>query len=122
MSRLINWFEIPVTDFARARRFYETVLKVTLREEAHGERLMGVFPYTEPATGGAIARMKNYTPGPTGVVIYLDGGDDLAAPLARVETVGGSIVMPKTEISPEIGCIALFRDTEGNVVGLHSRH
>ena len=122
MSRLINWFEIPVTDFVRARRFYETVLAVALKEETFGDGLMGVFPHECPATGGAIVRMEKYTPGPSGVVIYLDGGDDLATPLARVGEAGGSVVVPKTQITPEIGYFALFRDTEGNIVGLHSQH
>ncbi|MBI4986428.1 MAG: VOC family protein, partial [Rhodocyclales bacterium] len=61
-------------------------------------------------------------PGPTGAVVYLDGGDDLATPLGRVAAAGGSIVVPKTLITAEIGYMALFRDTEGNVVGLHSLH
>lgn len=122
MSRLINWFEIPVADFPRARRFYESVFAVALREESCGAGQMGIFPYTDPATGGAIARMDCYTPGPAGVVIYLDGGDDLATPLGRVDAAGGSVVAPKTLVTPEIGYMALLRDTEGNIVGLHSPH
>lgn len=122
MSRLINWFEIPATDFQRARRFYETVFAVTLREETCGAGQMGIFPYECPATGGAIARMDCYTPGPGGVVIYLDGGDDLAVPLDRIKAAGGEIVVAKTLITAEIGYMALFRDTEGNIVGLHSPH
>lgn len=33
---------------------------------------------------------------------------------------GGKIVVPKTEISPEYGHMAVFIDTEGNRVALHS--
>lgn len=122
MSRLINWFEIPAADFDRARRFYEAVFAVTLKEEDFGGGRMGVFPYECPATGGAVVRMEKMAPSPQGVVIYLDGGDDLDVPLGRVWEAGGSVVMPKMQISPEIGYIALFRDSEGNTVGLHSPH
>jgi predicted enzyme related to lactoylglutathione lyase len=122
MPRLINWFEIPATDFDRARRFYEIVFDVTLKEETFGAGRMGVFPYPEGSTGGAIVCMENMVPSSSGVVIYLDGGDNVDAPLGRVREAGGTVVMPKTQISPEIGHIALFRDSEGNVIGLHSPH
>ena len=26
MKNAINWFEIPVTDFTRAKKFYETIM------------------------------------------------------------------------------------------------
>ena len=32
----INWFEIPVTDFARAKAFYEAVLATTIQTVALG--------------------------------------------------------------------------------------
>ncbi|MDX2360880.1 MAG: hypothetical protein QNK23_08745 [Crocinitomicaceae bacterium] len=41
--------------------------------------------------------------------------------IERIEGAGGQVVMPKTQISPEIGFMALFTDTEGNRVGLHSQ-
>jgi len=122
MSRLINWFEIPATDFERAVGFYETVFAVSLRRENFGGGQMGIFPYADPATGGAVCCMEHYTPGANGVIIYLDGGDDLTAPLERVWSAGGKILLPKTLITPEIGYFALFQDSEGNRIGLHSLH
>lgn len=121
MSRVINWFEIPAIDFERARRFYETVFAVTLMQNEMSGMKMGVFPYTDPATGGAVVQGPQMKPAAGGVVIYLDGGDDLALPLARVVPAGGQVLMPKTQLSAEIGSIALFQDCEGNVIGLHSR-
>jgi predicted enzyme related to lactoylglutathione lyase len=59
-------------------------------------------------------------PSGSGITLYFKVGDDLAVPLARVEPAGGHILMPKTLISKQIGHIALFHDTEGNRVGLHS--
>jgi predicted enzyme related to lactoylglutathione lyase len=52
-------------------------------------------------------------------MVYLSGGEDLSAPLGRVEAAGGKVVMPKTSIG-EHGFCAMFLDTEGNRVGLHS--
>ncbi len=120
MQRLINWFEIPVTDLDRACRFYEATFAVSMTiKETCGMR-MAIFPYAEPATGGALMACPEGKPGDHGVVIYLDGGDDLAVPLARAVEAGATVLMPKTEISPEIGFIAMFADSEGNRIGLHS--
>jgi predicted enzyme related to lactoylglutathione lyase len=41
--------------------------------------------------------------------------------LERMEDGGGQILVPKTEISPEIGFMAVFIDSEGNRIALHSR-
>jgi len=121
MSRVINWFEIPAADFERARRFYEAVFAVSLKLEEMSGMNMGVFPYGGEATGGAIVQGPQMKPAAGGVVIYLNGGDDLALPLSRVAPAGGQVLMPKTLLSAEIGSIALFQDSEGNVIGLHSR-
>jgi len=56
----------------------------------------------------------------TGTTVYLDGGNDLSIPLSRVESAGGTIILPKTNIGENRGFIALFIDTEGNKVGFHS--
>lgn len=118
---LINWFEIPAVDLDRAVRFYETVLDKQLTRQDMGEIRMAIFPYPEDGTGGALCQHPMLKPAEGGVVVYLDGGDDLAIPLTRVEPAGGQTIMPKTLISPEIGYMGFFKDSEGNVVALHSR-
>jgi len=40
--------------------------------------------------------------------------------LDRIEKAGGKIIVPKTQISPEHGYMAVFIDTEGNRIALHS--
>ncbi|MBI5330167.1 MAG: VOC family protein [Betaproteobacteria bacterium] len=124
MNPVISWFEIPTADFERGIRFYETVLGVSLKREDMGPMHMALFPYEEgAAAGGAVIHMEGgQAPGPTGCVVYLFGGDDLSAPLARVEAAGGVITVPKTAIPGEMGYFAVFRDTEGNHVGLYSQH
>ena len=39
--------------------------------------------------------------------------------LQKVEQAGGVVVMPKTEIGTNMGWIAAFKDTEGNIMGFH---
>ncbi|MEW6307385.1 MAG: hypothetical protein AB1705_28365 [Verrucomicrobiota bacterium] len=52
-------------------------------------------------------------------MIYLNVEGDLDGVLQRIPGAGGSIVKPRTSIG-EHGFIAILKDTEGNVVGLHS--
>ena len=119
----INWFEIPAANFARAVAFYERImaLKLTIDDSFPGMK-MALFPYQEPGVGGCVIESDNFRPHADGVRIYLNGGDDLAPILARVEAAGGQVVMQKTPIRDDIGCIAMFSDSEGNIVGLHSPH
>jgi predicted enzyme related to lactoylglutathione lyase len=119
MTNAISWFELPAQDLARARRFYETVLRVSLKAEVIAGMDMALFPY-EPGkgVGGALVRDARFRPSPDGAVVYLGAGADLDGCLARVEATGGRVVMPRTDIGAP-GFIALIVDSEGNRVGLH---
>ena len=119
----INWFEIPVADFTRAITFYERVLAAKLHvDDSFPGMRMAVFPHAEAGVGGALFEHPEARPHADGVRVYLNGGDDLGPLLARAVAAGGQIVMPKTHLRDDIGCIAMFRDSEGNVIGLHSMH
>lgn len=124
MQTYASWFEIPTAEFERGIRFYEAVFELALRREDMGPVRMAIFPGEADApSGGAVIHMAGgQPPGPMGTTLYLFGGDDLAVPLARVEPAGGAVVVPKTLITPEIGYFAVFRDSEGNHVGLYSMH
>jgi predicted enzyme related to lactoylglutathione lyase len=121
MDRVINWFEIPTVNLERAVAFYEKVLSIKLKVETLPNIQMAVFPYPDGATGGGLVKHPMMKPTADGVVVYLNGGDDLAVPLGRVATAGGEVLMQKTLIAPEIGYMGFFRDTEGNTVALHSK-
>jgi predicted enzyme related to lactoylglutathione lyase len=121
MANVINWFEIPVADFERAKKFYGEILNGTLHTEKMGDHLMGFLPMEGEGVGGAIVHGEGYTPSSDGTVVYLNGGDDLGVILSRVEPSGGKILVPKTKITEEIGYFAIFLDTEGNKIALHSR-
>jgi len=118
----LSWFEIPVEDFERARRFYSTIFAFDMPIMPMGDATLGILPFDNAGggVGGAINKHTSAKPSPHGTLVYLNAGKDLSPVLARVAPAGGRVVMPKTMVTPEIGHIALFEDTEGNVVGLHS--
>lgn len=116
----LNWFEIPVNDFPRAQAFYEKVLGRTITPMTMGPTTMGMLSDNPEAVGGALVQGEGSTPSQQGTMVYLNGGDDLAPMLARVESAGGTIAVPKTDIGNGFGFYAVFIDTEGNKVGLHS--
>jgi uncharacterized protein len=124
MPNAITWFEIPAGDFARAKKFYEAVLDVSLVPmEAEG-RKMAAFPadWKKGELSGCIAEGQGMTPAPHGTIVFLNCAPDLAPALARVEKAGGKIMLPKTKIPmQDAGYMALITDSEGNGVGLHSR-
>jgi len=121
MTNAINWFEIPVTDYDRAKKFYSTIIGEAIIDHHMPDMKYGIFPYDvdKKCTGGAIVQMEGQAPSTNGSVVYLNGGDDLSVSLGKVEAAGGKILMPKTDIN-ENGFIAQFLDTEGNKVALHS--
>lgn len=120
MQNALNWFEIPVTDMARAGRFYSALYDTPLAPVNFCGSDMTVLPHEKPGVGGSLFLHEAMTPSAQGTLVYLNAGDDLSAMLGRVESAGGRIDMPKTLINEEIGYMALFIDSEGNRVGLHS--
>lgn len=119
MSNALNWFEIPASDIKRASKFYGTILgaDLAIAEMMPGYQ-MAMLP-AEDGVGGALIQGEGYTPSAEGAVVYLNGGQDLAVALGKVEGAGGKILAPKTDIG-ENGFFAYILDSEGNKVGLHS--
>lgn len=124
-SNALNWFEIPATDIARAKKFYESILATPLSEMADmmGMKMVG-FP-GDPANGkvsGALVQSNMHKPAVDGCVIYLNANPNIQSVVDRIPAAGGQVLMPRTEISPEIGYMAFFIDSEGNKVGLHAEN
>lgn len=119
MTNSINWFEIPVKNFERAKAFYSALFDAEIQEMPHPTLKYGILPgdMQNGVTGG-IVEGDGFEPSMTGTLIYLNGGDDLSIPLSKVEKAGGKIVLPKTSIGAN-GFMAHFIDTEGNKVALH---
>ncbi len=120
MKNFISIFEIPATDLARAIKFYESILDLQIEKYEFPEMQMGLFPTDEQVNVGVIMKGDSYVPSSEGVTIYLNAGDDLQFVLDKVEKNGGRLIVPKTPHADEIGYFALFIDSEGNKIGLHS--
>lgn len=120
MQNMINWFEIPAVNFDRAVKFYSTILGVEITSHEFMGTQMGFLPSDGENVSGAIVKGDDYTPAKDGLKVYLNGGKDLTKVLDRVEGAGGIILVPKTKISDEMGYFAMFKDSESNMMALHS--
>jgi len=119
----VNWFEIPVVDFDRAKKFYETIFNYQMPENHMGPARMGflLYDFQNGGRGGAIVHNPEfYQPSANGTLVYLNCDPDLSRVLEKVSDAGGKIVMEKREVAPGLGYWALINDTEGNRVALHS--
>tara|TARA_R110002050_G_scaffold112995_3_gene227533 strand:- start:122 stop:508 length:387 start_codon:yes stop_codon:yes gene_type:complete len=120
----VVWFEIYVNDLKRAKKFYETVLKVELSEmpipDSEGELQMLFFPMEMNGDGaaGALVKMEGVQAGGNSTLIYF-GSEDCSIEEKRIEAAGGKIFKAKQSIG-EYGFIVLAFDTEGNMFGVHS--
>ena len=119
----VGWFEIPVKDMQRAMKFYEAVLNIKLERHQMGELDMAWFPMAHGAAGAAGSLVKHdqwYTPSKDGVLIYfISPTGDLNKDQTQIEKSGGHVAVPRKSIG-EHGFIAVFVDTEGNRVAMHS--
>jgi predicted enzyme related to lactoylglutathione lyase len=118
----ISWFEIPAVDIVRAQAFYEQIFEIEMTAIDLPNIRMRLFPLEDPMdVGGAICESGGFhKPSPTdGPLIYLNGNPDLQLVLDRIEKAGGKVLVPKTQISPEYGYMAVFSDSEDNRIALH---
>ena len=124
MNNPVSWFEIYVADMARAKAFYEAVLKISLSHlpapMPDPDLKMYAFPMFQEAEGasGALVFHPMRQPHQEGTLIYFSC-TDCAIETARVEPAGGKVMQAKISIG-EFGFIAMAMDTEGNGIGFHS--
>lgn len=120
----VSWFEIPAVDLDRAQKFYETIFDIQMVPMGSPGYEMRMFPLENMMDdiGGTLVKCEGFhTPSSdSGTLVYLNANPDVQLVLDKIEPAGGKIIAPKTEISPEYGFMAVFLDTEGNRVALHS--
>lgn len=130
MPNPIVHFEIPVDDTDRAQAFYSDTFGWAI---AKWDMPDGGDPYymvtttevdekhmpTKPGeiNGGLMKRKHPDQP----FMNYISV-DSIDAMLPEIEKNGGELCMPKTSIGENMGYIAAFKDTEGNLMGLHEYH
>jgi len=120
-ANFVTWFEIPAMVHSRATAFYNYIFGLEMETVQMSDFTMSFFP-NDGGISGAIIQGDGCTPGEQGPLIYLNGGSDLNNILSKVEAAGGKVIMPKTLISEEMGYFAIFIDSEGNRLALHSEN
>ena len=106
MAGNIVHFEVPSKDTARAKEFWGSLFGWDF-ETYSGPMEYHMIRGVEPGGGLYTAQGEE-----SGLTVYF-GTEDVAVHTARVEELGGKVVMPKTPI-PNIGYFAVCEDTEGN--------
>ena len=122
-KHIISWFELPVSDMDRAKSFYETIFDIELELMVLGDSFkMAVFPGSQSVVGGALVWNEDwYKPSNShGPLLHLNANPDLQTVENKIEKAGGNITISKRGIGPGRGFMAVFEDTEGNRVALHS--
>jgi predicted enzyme related to lactoylglutathione lyase len=124
-TNIVTWFEIPVTDTQRAKKFYETILDIEMENRNDGENESVFFPYdpnviqaTSGRVTGVLSKSAKNSPSANGTMIYINASPSIDTVLNKVEKAGGKIIVQKTKIPP--GYIAVILDSEGNKIGLHA--
>ena len=90
-------------------------MRVDVQELKLGENDYALFAFKNNFNTGCLVKGPSYVPRTDGVVVYLNGGDDLSTPLSRVEKAGGEILSKKTFLSEEAGHIAYFKDVRSSM-------
>jgi len=124
MNSIVH-FEIPADNVERAKKFYEKAFgwKIEKFEMPGGDywivRTVDVDKNMMPTKPGAIngGLMKRKNAGqPFMNYISVQSIDEMSK---TIKAQGGTMIMTKQEIGKGMGWIAAFKDTEGNIMGLH---
>ncbi len=119
-KNFVSWFEIPAYNHFRSVAFYNYIYGIQMTSVELNGFAMGFFP-AENGIGGAIVSGPGCVPSEIGPLMYLNGGEDLNNVLSKVNEAGGRVVMEKTFLSDSAGYFAMFIDSEGNRLALHSK-
>lgn len=120
MNAIFTYVAIPTDDFERAMKFYSEVTQGHVHVNPNVPFPMAYFRDSEGRNVGHLFHLPTFRPSQDGPIVYLHLSDDLHEALARVNLAGGTTVMGVTAIAPGKGHWALFLDTEGNKLALHS--
>ena len=112
MANNVVHFEVTGKDGKSLQRFYSEAFGWKLDTNNPGGYGM-VRGDGHQITGG----IGDAPQGSGGGVTFYIHTDDAKATLAKIEKLGGRVIMPPTEVAPET-TIALFADPEGHIVGL----
>lgn len=120
MNKIFSYVAIPSDNFERALKFYSVITDGLISINPDVPFPMAYFSDEDGNYVGHLFQLPNFKPSADGVIVYMELAKDLNVTLKKITDAGGKIIMPKTMISPVRGYWALFLDTEGNKLALHS--
>jgi predicted enzyme related to lactoylglutathione lyase len=110
----VAWFEVTGKDGPALQRIHASLFDWQVQDAGDGLGY-GLVEATEKGIGGGIGATPDGGPGAATFYVEVD---DPADYLAKAEALGGTTIVPPTEI-PRFGLtFAFFADPEGHVVGL----
>ncbi|MBI4415043.1 MAG: VOC family protein [Candidatus Kerfeldbacteria bacterium] len=120
MDKVVH-FELPADDVQRAKKFYQSsfgwgamdmpeMKYVIMHTVAVDDQQM---PKEAGAINGGMTKRNELVKAPSLSINV----DDLAAAVNKVKTAGGTIVKDKIVVG-DMGVMAYFKDTEGNILSL----
>ena len=113
-KRNVVHVEIPAANIEAAGKFYQELFGWKLQ---HVPEMNYTLWEAADGSGGGFPQVSNDNPVGQ-VLVYVDS-DDIDGDLRKVESLGGSVVTPKTEI-PGTGWYGVFKDPTGNVLALYT--
>lgn len=130
----IVWFEIPVSDLARATKFYEETLDVKIQRERFLQADYGLFKKDALGVNGCLVVNPELTGKGTVLFFYVNvisdainnalscGGEIITPKMILKQTKDGKTTLAENMIDNEIGYYAQLLDSEGNRLSLYSHH
>lgn len=112
MEHKIVHIELSASDRKALSKFYADVFGWEIQDI--DDLNYSTFKAGDGVAGG-FNPVSDQNPAGT-VTIYIET-DDIPASLKEVQKAGGTILMPEMEI-PRTGTFGLFRDPQGNMIGL----
>ena len=120
----IAYFEIPADNVDRAKKFYQSLLGWTIEptKTPMDPAMVASMQYHDISTGepkeGTLSMGGMYKRQmPEAPIISYVMVEEFDKVVAKVEKLGGKIIVPKMEIK-NVGLTIIIQDTEGNTIGL----
>ena len=111
MAHPVMWFEVLGTDGSKLQQFYGSLFGWTF--DVVPEINYGMTNMGERGIPGAIGQIY---PGTRSWVTFYIETTDITASLEKAVSLGGRVVMPRTELPGTI--LGFFEDPDGHAIGL----
>jgi len=112
MPDKISHFELPVSDLAKSRKFYNKVLGWKFTKAPMPGFEYWLIDTGSKEVGGGMYKKTDPKQGPVNYASV----KSIDATVKKFKSAGGKVISPKQEI-PEVGWVAIGVDHEGNSIG-----